>query len=395
MTHWRSITTLACLLSVCGAGLAQAQLGDVTWLLTYLGNPTQAQYPDNTDGRFPRNMWAVVTYSSKLYLGNGNANSDGPAPNAGPAHVWSFNPATMTFTDEYTTHDYEFQLFRNYNGTAVIPGINAMAPFLGAFYYHQPGVGWFEQRTIPANTHMFDLIFPLPTPGLLIAGDGGFDSQGLLRSPVQRAATNWNTWVDMPCNGGPCPQERFFRFFLLPDGKYYVNSRNGLYQYDPVAQNLIQLSSAVRQAMLPGSSFRISAVSATFAGGKAYLAGTNDGGGHVHNEPQYLMWASSPTYVFQFPLPVFGSVPRDTRVLNGKLYLLSHQDLGGGVFMNYVHSTADLSTWTEVLRFTTLPGGGIARAFEYLSGYLYIGLGCYATPLSNASGWLVRIAYTP
>ena len=393
MTRLIGTTMLFFLLGACGTELAHAQLGDVTTTLTYLGNPTQGQYANNTDGVFARNMWSVTTYSSKLYLGNGNANNTGPAPNAGPAHVWSFNPTTMVFTDEFATHDYEFQMFRNYNGTAVIPGLNAMAPFVGAFYYHQPGVGWFEQRTIPSNIHLYDLIFPLPNTGLLTAGSGGLDSQGVLQSPVQLAPTNWQTWVDVPCNGMACPQEHFYRFFLLPDGKYYVNSHNGMYQYDPVAQNLIQLSSTVRQAMLPGTSFRVSAVSATFAGGKAYLAGRNDGG--HHNEPQYLMWATSPTYVFQFPLPVFGSVPRDTRVLNGKLYLLSHQDLGGGVFLNYVHSTTNLQTWTEVLRFTTLPGGGIARAFEYLSGYLYMGLGCYATTLSNASGWLVRIAYIP
>ena len=82
-------------------GLSQA-LNDVTPSIERIGNPFSARFP-TPDLYYARNVWDMEVYDDRLYLGHGNSNNDGPAPNAGPVEIWSYNG--QTFTTEYTVND--------------------------------------------------------------------------------------------------------------------------------------------------------------------------------------------------------------------------------------------------------------------------------------------------
>ena len=390
MKHGIITTMLFCLLSACGAGLAQAQLGDVTYVLTYLGNPTQSQWPDNTPQVFARNMWVTREFSGRLYLGSGDV-----ASNPGPVYIRTFTLATGIFATEtidgvaYALEE-ELSNFRMVGGAFVTLGIDPQESWdFGNYYGFAPDVGaWHKYRNIPNGIHVLDMTLDLYAPKLLVAGT--------MLDPSSGVKYSWDgaTWTDVTCNGGPCPYGRYYRFFALA-GKLYVQYREStlagrLYEYVSATNDLLELSSAITSVMMPNNARRLSD-NQPFAGGIVYLAGGVDLG--FHPEPTYLMYATAMGTASSIALPRPTFVPRDLLVIGNTLYLLQHSTTGS--FWSTVWKTTDLVTWTEVMFFKTIPGSGFARSFTHANGYFYFGLGTYTTPLSNASGWLVRIAYTP
>jgi hypothetical protein len=74
------------------------------------------------------------------------------------------------------------------------------------------------------------------------------------------------------------------------------------------------------------------------------------------------------------------------RAYDGQVYMLAQSGTAGS-YTNYVFASADLATWTEVLRFSATT---FARSFEYLDGDFYFGLGTTRAELSSAAGDLLR-----
>ena len=390
MQHGIITTTLLCLLSALGTGLAHAQLGDVTYALTYLGNPTQGQWPDNTPQVFARNMWVIQEMEGRFYLGSGDV-----ASNPGPVYIRIFTPATGMFSIETvdgvdSVLEEELSQFPIPGGNLITLGIDPQESWdWGNYYARAPIVGaWHKYRNIPNGMHVLDMTLDLYTPKLIVAGSMVAPSSGVQYS--------WDgaTWIDVTCNGGACPAGRYYRFFELA-GVLYVQARDDLaitriYEYVSATNNLLELSSAVTAVMMPNNARRLSD-NQPFASGIVYLAGSIDAG--FHPEPAYLMYATGMGTAYNIALPVAGRVPRDILVIGNTLYLLTN--IPNGDFWTGVWKTTDLVNWTQVMAFKTLPASGFARSFTYDNGYFYFGFGTYTTPLSNASGWLTRIAYTP
>ena len=366
--------------------LAHAQLGDVTYTLTYLGNPTQGQWPDNP---FARNMWIIQEYGGRLYLGSGDV-----ASNPGPVYIRTFTPATGVFSTEtidginYVLEE-ELSQFPILGGNLITLGIDPQeSADLGNYYAYAPAIGaWHKYRNIPNATHVLDMTLDLYAPKLLVAGSMQFPS-----SSVQ-SSLDGLTWTNVTCNSIECPLGRYYRFFALA-GELYVQARDDLaitriYRYVPGTDNLIEISSTSTNVMMPNNARRLSDNNA-FANGIVYLAGSIDTG--FHPEPVYLMYATAMGTASIIPSPISVHVSRDILVIGTTLYLLTHSPTN---FWGAVWKTTDLTNWTLVLAFQTIPGSGFARSFTHYNGYFYFGLGTYTIPLSNASGWLTRIAYTP
>jgi len=372
-----------------------AQLGDVTNSLTYLGSPTTGQYPDNTELVYARNVWTLKAwaggpYAPRIYMGSGNANNAAPAINAGPVYIRTFTPSTGLFGVEnagVAIEEEEIQTLQDIGGNLFIPGIDPTSGVTGAYYSLSPGSGWSTHTNIPNQYHVYDLIQSIPGGDLIAAGAGVYDGQ--YHSGLQRT-TDGTTWVSMTCSDDGCLYYRFYRLFWLA-GKLYASSRLGLYEYQ-APTHWVKLSAAIDTAMLPGFSinYRVSSQLA-WAGGLAYLVSpTLD---DHHTEPKYLMFSSVMGAATNVPLPSSALKPRGLLVIGSTLYLLQNGNTGD--FWSVVYKTTDLVNWSPVLYFKTLPGSGFARSFEYYNGYFYFGMGTYAGQLSNVSGQLARIAFTP
>jgi hypothetical protein len=66
-------------------------VSDVTSYVQRIGNP----FTDKSI--YGRNVWDMQLFNGRIYMGHGDTNS-----NAGPAQIWSYNPSTQSFTNEFT-----------------------------------------------------------------------------------------------------------------------------------------------------------------------------------------------------------------------------------------------------------------------------------------------------
>ena len=81
------------------------EFGDVTDQIVLLGNPLTAKYQNGTPKVYARNIWDMHAFGNKIYFGSGNSSNEGPAPNSGPAVLWSYDIAKQEFVNEFTTTD--------------------------------------------------------------------------------------------------------------------------------------------------------------------------------------------------------------------------------------------------------------------------------------------------
>lgn len=446
------ILIIGALLALLGAARG-AELGDISLTVQLVGNPHLAQWPDDTKWVYARNVRTMklinaapggdIIPAAWIYLGAGSMDPD----NAGPVYVTRLavrptfgcvdaitgNCGFFAYTPPLPTEEisnYVLMGNQDNSGQLIIPGIDqtaaqAPASSLGEYYTSQmcndvDNSCFGVKRGIPGALHNFDMICATGNPctKLLMAGGMVLDLSASGRSFVQ-SSIDGNTWTDLTCDSVPCPQAvRMYRFFTLA-GNIYVTGKAGIYQYQVGTNNLLKQCSIGACAMLPNSTYWIW-TNAPWASGLVYLAGKLGGaldgmGSPGHFTGERLMYATAVGTASTVTLPVSGVIPRDLRVIAGKVYLLSDHDETSNVYTIYLHKSSDLSgsgNWTEVFHFQSIPPGGIAQSFEHVpgngtegsSGYFYIGMGTLykytngapdMRTLSNISGAILRIAYTP
>src|SRR5262245_39566021 len=99
----------------------RAQPLDRTVQVERVGNPGRSTYPDSGKS-LARNVWALKTFGERLYVGIGNRDNFGPAPNAGPVDIWCLDPKTSQFIKDWTAPDEQVEVFRIIDGQLVVPG---------------------------------------------------------------------------------------------------------------------------------------------------------------------------------------------------------------------------------------------------------------------------------
>ncbi|MDO4424479.1 MAG: hypothetical protein Q4D17_01755, partial [Planctomycetia bacterium] len=67
-----------------------SKVPDVTARLEKLGIPHQKHYPDG-EMAYARNIWDMIKYQNRIYLGCGAYDNSPPAANAGPVPVIAFD----------------------------------------------------------------------------------------------------------------------------------------------------------------------------------------------------------------------------------------------------------------------------------------------------------------
>src|ERR1043166_449312 len=115
LTHYTIFigASLACLFGATGSRSVVIRVSNQPTADTsveLLGNPAAKRY--RGDRAYARNAWDLQAYEGHLYVASGNSNNDGPAPNAGPVDIWSYDPQSGQFASEQVIDEEQIALFR-------------------------------------------------------------------------------------------------------------------------------------------------------------------------------------------------------------------------------------------------------------------------------------------
>ena len=347
--------------------ISLVELGDVTDRVVLLGNPLTVKYQDGTPKVYARNIWDMHAFGNKIYFGSGNSSNVGPAPNSGPAVLWSYDVTKREFINEFTTTDEQIHLIREFDNELYIPGHDSRGSWgwsKGSFYRLEGGV-WKSYDLIPNAIHVYDIY---KWKGKLFAAIGP-------QSPskaVQLSTDGGLTWRDATNTNS-----RIYTLFPLSDNLWTSNGITSYSAYDDFF--------SMPSPPVSTSSFGARIERATvFDGQTVFISGKTD------NDHQYLpleLRCAGDVYTInQLNLPV-GALPRDILVKGKQLYVLISTKTDNNMYRNTVLATSSLSSlsveWIELFHFTE---ESFARSFEYLNSVFYFGLGCETDILSPATG---------
>ena len=153
--------TLACAAPV-GSDCAAVDGVTVEWAaghatrLDWLGIPLGDRYSRRA-WIYARNVWDLQAHEGRLYIGGGNSSNVGPATNAGPVPLVSYDPDTGGFVQESTVDDEQIDRFRVIAGRLHIPGHDPTESWDWGNDYVLGSTGWEKRRTIPRAIHTYDL----------------------------------------------------------------------------------------------------------------------------------------------------------------------------------------------------------------------------------------------
>lgn len=394
--RWAAIGTCAVMAYVLLPMTASSQVSDVTNRMERLGNPYKEEYSDG-ELVYARNIWDLQVFEGRVYLGGGNSSNMGPAINAGPVPIISYNPKTGQFKREFTVDDEQIDIYYVFDGRLYTPGHDPRESWeLGNFYRLEANGEWKKHRTIPGAIHTYAMA---ADGGTLIAGLGSVrtveDSDatrpcaGVATSSDQGATWKKTDLVGYRIHSFLTVRGSVYAMDVLIHPKHVSEWRSYFAGEDDAAlyaavhefdgkdafQPRPDLSTDV---IFPGSELEghelTRVVKPVAFGSKAVYIG-----GFRHNDHQFIPFglfvASSlkngGVDVRQIEVPT-GTRPWDLMVRDDKVYVLLDSPAERGRSVR-VMASAELNDWEEVLRFRA---STFARSFETLDGYFYFGLGC-------------------
>jgi hypothetical protein len=357
----------------------EQQQKDVTNEVELLGNPSTAKYSGSVKA-YARNVWDLQLFNNRLYIGQGNSANSGPAPNAGPADIWYFDLESQQFVKQFTTSDEQVEKYRVVQGKLMIPGHDPRESWDLGNLYQLEANGWRKNRSVPNAIHSYDVY---EFNNKVFVGLGSRDKYGIVRSNNQGGS--WQKIVPSPGSS------RFFTLFELQDklyaSGYPMNYAMGIVQYNGgfvgVKNNFLLGGTQYARTRTPAIVVRPT----NFKNQLVYIVAKNV---NDHQwSPLNLNVANSPTAVRVVSL-VGGAKPWDVECKNGKCYVLGAIEDGFGNYTITVSESSDLTQWNEVFRFKSET---FARSFEMDdSGNFYFGLGSEISPVSPATGNILRVS---
>ena len=356
---------------------------DVTSKVEILGNPYSELYKSG-GYIYARNIWDMQVFSGKLYIGAGNSNNKGPAPNAGRVPVFSFDPRSSKFVNEYVVAEEQIDRFRVIGDTLYIPGHDATQKWNFGNFYTRTGTGeWKKYRTIPNALHVYDIALYHKTLftalGLYnISGVGMSDSNGKSWS-IQNIGISFG---------------RIYSFLKVSDAlyacksftpkwhrdKYWSKNRRKNYysigQYDGVffkARYDLDSNKMFPETYMDYKKTKKIIRSEPLNSKAIYL------GAYIHNSSHqsipfgaYIATSlkKNKVHIQRINLPKYHE-PWDIIVRENDVYILCYSLVKSRV--SVVHAKIDtLNEWKELLYFKSK---SFARSFELLDGDFYFGIG--------------------
>lgn len=388
------------------------RVNDVTAVVERIGNPTRARYPDER-WAYARNVWDMEVFDGRLYLGSGNSNNEGPAPNAGPVDLWSYNAETNQFVNEATLDEEQIDKFVIIEGKLYIPNHDPRGDVQIAGFYHLGQDGWQLTRQFPDAVHVYDLYW---YRGRLFAGLGNFSYAGysvavsddfgktgtLIRVPTtvlnEYSFYVWRVWTffevggqllistipvpELVLNDTPEPPLKTLR--LLPAIYRYVE-RDGNIEFVEVATNFFPVEGVPFEETRVGRAVK-------FGEATVYIGATTRTDHQWTPFGLYAVRLSADDFEVQplTPAPLSdGALPYDLLIHEGALYVLTSAfNLDTNSVTITIMATTDLVNWREVLYFEA---DALGRSFAVYGGHFYIGLGSEAQRLFPATGDVLRV----
>jgi hypothetical protein len=291
-----------------------------TW--TELGTHPQAAKQPTDWGKA---IHTLCPWNGKLYMGYGDYDK-----NTGPISITSFDPATRTFSSEWTSMTESIDIFRPLGGRLYAPAIDPRGspPKAAGFAVCEPAGQWRDNPVF--MEHAFDMA-SLTGTDLWLVGSYGDEHSMALRS--LDGGVTWQKALDLFRKG-----DNFSRF-------YYVGVLNNkLY---------LQSSSDTNSMVFDGVEWTNGPPIARFAHHPVVFAG------------KMVLQSKKDLLAFDGEKPAASILPENPVqafcASSRALYILSARDGG-------IQQTMDLSTWSIV---ATAPSNACSLAV--LHGRLYAG----------------------
>jgi len=325
--------------------------------VTVVGNPLKERYPDNTDRTFARNIWDMIVYNGRIYIGSGDY-----WDNAGPVDIYSFEPGGNEFTLEYSAPDEMVSRFCVFDDKLVIPGNDPQESWdLGNLYIKEAGT-WRKVRTIPNGILCFDVAY---LDGRLYAK---VSTEHL--GTIQESADWGQSWKPVVYNSYP---NTLFVFQGKLHGIDWDSNlctlENGVFFCEAMTPKLRTL---VKDAPPPYGFYKVFRFGQVTPFTDRIAIATKGATAFPQYGPCPLGVLAAGDLKPSIVEPFVESNVMDACVQGDTLYILSHQLKEGGC-ENSIYATKDTKTWRCVATFTTETFG---RSMVAVNGDFYVGLGC-------------------
>ncbi|MBS1188630.1 MAG: hypothetical protein H6R10_422 [Rhodocyclaceae bacterium] len=343
----------------------------------WLGDPYAEIYGDR---RYAKNIWEMVFFKGRLYLGAGNSSNQPPAANAGPVPLIAYDPRERRFARQAVLDEEQIDRIVRVGGTLCIPGHDpTQSGALGNLYCRQDDGRWKKKRTIPGVLHAYDLA---EHSGALYAALGIEGSGG---GGVGRSRDGGDSWEVVPAGRYRAYSLLRLDGTLYPTRVFLAAGRNRQSRTPAVSELVGDLDFAPRPDLeadvlfpdTPLDSKRSQKIiKPVFPGGLALYIGA-----YIHNdhqsEPFGLYVATSlrtgSVDVRRIPLPE-GFVAWNLLVHEGETYVLANARRSSG-YETAVFALSDPRRQKprRILAFET---AALARSFATDGNGWYFGLGC-------------------
>jgi hypothetical protein len=351
----------------------------------------------------------MLVYEGRLFLGAGNSSNKKPAPNVGRVPVYSFDPKTNHFTNEYVVAEEQVNVFRVFNDRLYIPGHDATQKWdFGNFYTRDQKGLWKKYRTVPNALHLLDMY--LFNQKMFVAL--GLNNQ----SAVDISYDNGKSWHENHLGFSP---SRVYSFMELNSKLYACKSFThyrhrkrwpayrqidyfSIGEYDG-KNGFIERQDLTFSVVFPDTDWGMpkskKIIRTQKIGQKAIYIGAflhNDS----HEKPFGAYVATSlekgHVQVNHIQLPEY-YVPWDIIVREESAYILCYDPYHSRVSVMQAKQD-DLNHWHELFNFESF---AFARSFELLNENFYFGIGCEIEDpkhwkpyeLSSETGNILRVKW--
>ena len=355
--------------------------------VTTIGNP----FSDKP--AYARNVWDMQVFDGKIYFGYGDWSN-----NAGPVSIYSLDPATDTFSNEYNNIPEEsIDAFKVIGNKLYIPGPDPREAGgtgeswdYGNLYVLDSGsTSWKKYRTIPGALHVLDLEFYNEK---LYAGIGvAYSDPKALQNQLLSFSDGGMTWASESIrNPLSSPSRDYMPFFYriyslfqlggdlygaehicLTDSNNYQNHDSYFIQVSSNSSEMVKYS----RDFVPGAPIYTEYVmrrQLNFKDKLLFILFEKDGDSDSYIQPFAMYAASSISSGTKIGFPETAALPIDILTRDDEVYVLTHIQNSDTNFTNIVYKTNDLKNWTEVFRFKYPT---FARSFEEVNGDFYLGMG--------------------
>ena len=357
-----------------------------------LGNPYSSMYKKG-EFIYARNIWDMQVFNGKLFLGAGNSNNFKPAINAGRVPVFSFNPKTNKFINEYVVAEDQVDRLRVIDNKLYIPGHDATQKWdFGNFYTKTKNGKWNKYRTIPKALHVYDIAVHnnklFTALGLnTISAVGISSNKGKIWDVQKQGASYGRIYSFLKVNNILYACKSFTPIWHR--NKYWSKDRKKDYysvgEYkDTRFKERYDLNVKVmfpKTSLNPKKTKKV--IHSESLGNKAIYIGA-----YIHNNGHQSIpfGAYVATSLRKNKINIQrvrlkdNYEPWDIIVRDNDVYILCYDSINQHI--SVIHSNTDkLDKWKELFYFKS---SSFARSFELLNGDFYFGIGC---EIDNYKKW--------